>query len=433
MYDRGQGWWEPERYQFGALFVDGDSLLSLNKFQIAIDPYAQWVMKNYGYDGNRASGVLINNAPMRANTVSANMRLQAYLWHFISLPFDVKVSDIAWDNANQLFAIYKYDFHKAKEPTIQAVSDGVDGEKNVKIAQACFASLFDLNSVDNLVKFNKKGEPTRLPNDVLAKAGDIFIWRVNNSQMKEWWRRSGKDSKGIDKYEMQEIESNPYCNVLIDNRPGVCLIAIEKSKAWSSKPDILRDMLLDNFNTILADKFDLEMRIEARMNPKDIWDFVHERLYEHGDYIRKVSFVFQNPKKINKTNAMEVKSNRLKSMLRTVEISDALKGFFTMEFDRYSNGKISQENKDMAEMGRWCGENGYDIIITFKEFKTYRINDYVRAYYPMTLDVLQGFSIGALATDGKTKLESWFDLVDEQTKDYVNESEVPKRRNKTRK
>jgi hypothetical protein len=109
MYDRGQGWWEPERYQFGALFVNGDSLLSLNKFQIAIDPYAQWVMKNYGYDGNRASGVLINNAPMRANTVSANMRLQAYLWHFISLPFDVKVSDIAWDNANQLFAIYKYD------------------------------------------------------------------------------------------------------------------------------------------------------------------------------------------------------------------------------------------------------------------------------------------------------------------------------------
>ena len=337
------------------------------------------------------------------------------------------------DKSKSLYAIYKYDFHKAIERTIQAAADGIDGAKYVKQAQTCFASLFDQNTIDNLSKVNRKGEATRLPNDVMAKSGDIFIWRVNNSQMKEWWRRSGKDSKGIDKYEMQEIESNPYCNVLIDNRPGVCLIAIEKSKAWSSKPDILRDMLLDNFNTILADKFDLEMRIEARMNPKDIWDFVHERLYEHGDYIRKVSFVFQNPKKINKTNAMEVKSSRLKSMLRTVEISDALKGFFTMEFDRYSNSKISQENKDMAEMVRLCGENGYDIIITFKEFKTYRINDYVRAYYPMTLDVLQGFSIGALATDGKTKLESWFDLVDEQTKDYVNESEVPKRRNKTRK
>ena len=109
------------------------------------------------------------------------------------------------DKSKSIFAIYKYDFHKAKEPTIQAVSDSIDGEKNVKIAQACFASLFDLNSVDNLVKFNKKGEPTRLPNDVLAKAGDIFIWRVNNSQMKEWWIRSGKDSKGIDNYEKKEL------------------------------------------------------------------------------------------------------------------------------------------------------------------------------------------------------------------------------------
>ncbi|MBQ6063421.1 MAG: hypothetical protein IJK42_06050 [Prevotella sp.] len=335
------------------------------------------------------------------------------------------------EKTKSLYAIYKYDFHKAIERTIQAGADGVDGKKYVKVAQTCFASLFDENTIDHLTKVNKKGEATRLPNDVIAKVGDIFIWRVNNSQMKEWWRRSGKDNKGIDKYERQEIESNPFCYVLIDNRPGICLMAIEKSTAWGSNPDLVRDMMLYNFNSMLADKFDLEMRIEARMNPKDIWEFVHERLYEHDDYIRKVSFVFQNPKKVNKTNGMEVKSSRLKAMQKTVEISDALKGFFTMEFDKYSNGKISQENKDMAEMVRLCGENGYDIIITFKEFKTYRINDYVRAYYPMTLDVLQRFSIGIHTINDKTELEEWFDLVDEQTKEYVNESEVPKRRNKS--
>ena len=161
--------------------------------------------------------------------------------------------------------------------------------------------------------------------------------------------------------------------------------------------------------------------------------FRSERLFEHEDYIRKVSFVFQNPKKINKTNAMEVKSARLKAMLKTVEISDALKGFFMMEFDKNTNSKISQENKDMAEMVRLCGENGYDICITFKEYKTYRINDYVRAFYPMTLDVLQQFSIGYLTIEGKTQLENWFDKVEEETKGYINESEVPKRRNKARK
>lgn len=338
------------------------------------------------------------------------------------------------DKTRSLYQIYKFDFHKAIQRTIIAEAEGIDGAKYIKKAQTCFASLFDQNTIDKLAKINKKGEvKAMLPNDVLAKSGKIFIWRVNNSQMKEWWKKNGKDSNGIDKYEKEEIESNPYCHILIDNRPGIGLMAIEKSTAWGSKPDMLRDVILENFNRMLADLFDLEMRIEARMDPKDIWAFVHDRLFEHNDYIRKVAFTFQNPKKINKSNAMEVKSTRLKAMLKTVEISDALKGFFTMEFDKNTNTKISQENKDMAEMVRLCGENGYDISITFKEFKTYRINEYVRAFYPITFDVIQGFRIGSHTMNDKTELEEWFDLVYEQTKDYVNESEVPKRRNRSHK
>lgn len=338
------------------------------------------------------------------------------------------------DKARSLYQIYKYDFHKAIQRTIFAEAEGIDGAKNLKIAQTCFASLFDQNTIDKLAKINKKGEvKAMLPNDVMAKSGDIFIWRVNNSQLKEWWKKSGKDSKGIDKYEKEELESNPYCYVLIDNRQGSGLMAIEKSTAWGSKPDMLRDMILENFNRMLADLFDIEMRIEARMDPKDIWEFVHDRLFEHNDYIRKVSFTFQNPKKINKSNAMEIKSTRLKAMLKTVEISDALKGFFTMEFDKNTNNRISQENRDMAEMVRLCGENGYDISITFKEFKTYRINDYVRAFYPITSDLIQGFRIGTHTMNDKTELEEWFDKVYEDTKGYINESEVPKRRNKAHK
>lgn len=334
------------------------------------------------------------------------------------------------ENNKFLYAIYKYDFHKAEQRTIQAEANKVDGAKYVKNATKCFASLFDENSINKLAKINNKGETKIFPNDVMAKSGDIMIWRVNNSQIKEWWKCKGKDNKGIDKYEKEEIESNPFCNILIDNRPNICLMAIEKSSAWSSNPDLLRDMVLENFNRILAEKFDLEMRIEARMNPTEIWDFVHKRIYEEKDSIRKISFIFQNPKKINKTDAMEVKSRRLKGMLKTVEISDALKGFFEMEFDPKSSEKISQKNKDLAEMVRLCGENGYDISITFREYKTYRINDYVRAFFPMTLEDLQRFSNGSLTLEGKTTLENWFNIVAEQTKEYVNESEVPKRRHK---
>lgn len=329
-----------------------------------------------------------------------------------------------------LYAIYKFDFHKAAQQTIIGVAEGVDGYKNVERAQTCFASLFDNNSIDNLAKTNKKGEITRLPNDVLAKSGSIFVWRVNNSQMKEWWRRNGKDNKGIDVYEKKDIESNPYCNVIIDNRPGVCLMAIEKSSAWNSKPDMLRDMLLENFNRILIDRYGLEMRIEARMNPIDIWQFVHERIYNHNDYIRKVSFTFQNPKKVNKSDAMYIKSDHVKAMIKTVEIADALKGFFTMEFDQTKGECFSQKNKDMAEMVRLCANNGYDICITFKEYKTYRINDYVRAYYPMKNNIIQNFQTGSIRFDGKTDLELWFDNIAKETKEYANESEISAERHR---
>lgn len=192
-------------------------------------------------------------------------------------------------------------------------------------------------------------------------------------------------------------------------------------------------MLLDNFNRILADRYDLAMRIESRMKPTEIWQFVYDRIYEHGDYIRRVTFTFQNPKKINKSKTTEIKSARVKAIVRTAEISKAIKGFYTLEFDKNSHGNISPKNRDMAEMVRLCADNGYEISITFKDFKTYRINDYVKAFFPMTKEMLNDFSNGQHILDGRSILEQWFDIIEEQTQDYVNEDEIPKRRDRGRK
>ena len=94
-----------------------------------------------------------------------------------------------------LYAIYKFDFHQATNRSVIAESNGVDDSKNVKFAQKCFDSLFDENTIDNLIKTNNKGESTRLPNDVMAKIGEIYIWRVNNSLIKDWWTKNGRIEK----------------------------------------------------------------------------------------------------------------------------------------------------------------------------------------------------------------------------------------------
>lgn len=327
-----------------------------------------------------------------------------------------------------MYAIYKYDFHQAPQRSIQAEANGADGAKYLKKAQECFQALFDQNAIDNLFKESKKNGATRLPNDVMAKKNGIIVWRVNNSQTKDWWARNGKDSKGIDRYEKQEIESNPYCMVLIDNRPGQCIMAIEKSAAWANNPDKLRDILLHCLNVAMADRFDLEMRIEARMNPSEIWEFMNDRIYHHHDYVKNLTFEFLNPDKINKTNDAEVKSTALKAMRKTLKISKALKGLFTMEFDQQTQEAISRKNRELAEMVRLCGENGYNIKVTFKDYKVYRINEYVKAYYDMKSEVIDGFRDGAPSLNGKFDIEEWFDAVEEQTKEYKNESEIRRRR-----
>jgi len=60
------------------------------------------------------------------------------------------------EKKKSLYAIYKYDFHRAINRSIIAESNNADGNKNLKIAQACFASLFDDNTIENLAKKTRR-------------------------------------------------------------------------------------------------------------------------------------------------------------------------------------------------------------------------------------------------------------------------------------
>jgi len=92
---------------YAALYVEGSNTLSLNNFEMFYDPYMAFRTRTLGYD-QRFSTILINDAPMRADNVSAKLRLNAYQWFFVSMPFDAKVSNITSDR-DVPYVIYKYD------------------------------------------------------------------------------------------------------------------------------------------------------------------------------------------------------------------------------------------------------------------------------------------------------------------------------------
>ena len=109
--------WNNEQGRYGSLTVNGNSTLSAGLFSIKYDPniarnrsyYDAWGSYTY----NRyAYCSLVNNAAVRADNVTMELWLQANTWEFITIPFDVKVSDLRENFAGTPLVIRKYDGEK---------------------------------------------------------------------------------------------------------------------------------------------------------------------------------------------------------------------------------------------------------------------------------------------------------------------------------
>lgn len=103
---------------YGALSVNGNSTLSAANFRMIWDTNEarnNSYYENNTYTHNRKTyGSLVNNAHVRADNVTIELWTRKNAWDFISLPFDIKVSDIrlAYDVP---FVIRKYDGQKRAE------------------------------------------------------------------------------------------------------------------------------------------------------------------------------------------------------------------------------------------------------------------------------------------------------------------------------
>lgn len=76
--------------QYSSLIVNGEGTLSMSNFNICWDPNYQY--EQYNRNQNYCS--LINNSHLRADNVSITIYTHNDRWTFLTLPFDVKVSDI---------------------------------------------------------------------------------------------------------------------------------------------------------------------------------------------------------------------------------------------------------------------------------------------------------------------------------------------------
>ena len=315
------------------------------------------------------------------------------------------------------FIIYKYDFKEGEKTLLSPES----GKTALEEAQTHFAKLLKGKQM-NLYQMEKNNtESTIYKNDIFCTRNGISLMTVCREREVSIW----KDYKEL-------IESSfPFCHVIIDNRDGVCQMAIEQAKAFKSDTDKVRDILQESIQRELTE-LGIKFEIRPKMKVKKFWEMVEEQRTVKKDVIRKVEFEFPHPDKVKGMDASSNMSDRLKILTSIAESMGATKGKVMYENLSEVGLQMERTSEDLAQMVSLCCNNAYNIAVHFKKMGIYRYGDLVRAVYPIEAKMLADFT-GGQATIGDNAEAPSYALCDKMedirnlTKDYNDEQKLKPR------
>jgi len=340
-----------------------------------------------------------------------------------------KIIDINPDK-NYEYAIYKIKLIEAKEISIENCN--VNSKETIKEAQHHFENIF-LKEVEikGFGSYKDDGKDfTHYPNYVKKVSDHIIVWQINNKQSRSYTERD--DESRVEPVHLQRsVDSFPPCYVIIDNRPGICQMAIECGSAFS-KPDKVRDLIQTSFHYMLGREYKLDIQIDPKMEPTEFWEFIHREVYVRKNRISNISFNFPNRKKVEGLDLPEIHRSGIKAMAKVVETTKALEGRFQMKVAKDSD--LSKRNKDIAEMVSLCSCNAYGISVKFAKGGVYRCNDKIRATLPIKGNIITDFislNQAKVMVEGKPQgefeLKLWLDEVRKRTKGEEDAAKTPKR------
>ncbi|MBR0047211.1 MAG: hypothetical protein IJP75_10120 [Bacteroidaceae bacterium] len=316
-----------------------------------------------------------------------------------------------------VFAIYKIHFEQAGQKDVF----GKDGVKTIDKAHEYFSTLFVGGNV-KVCKTNRKGEQVPLECDVERKYGDAMALFVCNE----------KNVKIPKKHEELTEKAQPGCYVLVYNRADVGLIAIERSAAFDSKPDKVRDILQESFNSTLEHDYGIHLELKAKMNAEDFWDAVGKQT-EFGDTVRKVVFDFPDSEKVKSVDDPDDVQKRLEMMHYLAKAFRAKKAGMHFEASKDGTLHLDRTQEDMAQMVNLCCDNGYNIAVHFRMYGVYRHGQETKAMVTLGDEMLKEFisgqtSFGTKTDRGDFSIMQWLESVRHITETYNDEEPTKKKR-----
>lgn len=177
------------------------------------------------------------------------------------------------------FTVYTYQFAPILDSIGQYSSlfpeNDVSVESVMKDKQQTFQSLFD---DDSSFTFSV-GEETYNHQILLNKGGFIVLRIANNKKIRH-----------EENFVIKDIEDQPSCVVVIDNRKDCQSIAIQEKRAAFSSTDQVARIMKKAFNSVLGRRF-LVVDILHRLEEKTFWKLIKR----YPDGIKAVRFGISYP------------------------------------------------------------------------------------------------------------------------------------------
>ena len=124
-------------------------------------------------------------------------------------------------------AVYQVLFNRSRQGNLLST---MDGRSAYDKAQELLEEM--LGGVLPLTKEKRDKTLVPLENYVEKRRDGVTVMVVCNE----------KNHKYREKLEEHELVYHPGCRVIIDNRPGIAQLAIERSQSFDGKTDKVRDM-----------------------------------------------------------------------------------------------------------------------------------------------------------------------------------------------
>lgn len=265
------------------------------------------------------------------------------------------------ENKKKYYVVFKYDFHKLRN--LSKVEENLFPESleilTPEYYQKCqegFERVMDslLKSKKmTLVETNKVGEQIIHDNRILGFREGVAVLDVCADKKEFYWSE----------FKENEIHNQPFCKVIVDNRPQKGYLFVEVSKEFGNKKgqDKVVGLLRDNINRV-ANQYGWDMVISAKLPAGDLYDAVEERLRQ-GCAIKSVEFLF--PRGQTLSDAPADFSQQLLANHRFMESLNAQKHLSRYYANKGEQLRFDKTQRDLDLMVQLCTKEDYGVKVCY--------------------------------------------------------------------